>query len=212
MCEVPGAESDELLWRRAVSGDAVTFGVLYERHADRVLRHCLRASASVVDADDVASLTFLEAWRLRNRARFVDGSVLPWMLSIATNVGRNYRRSARRHATRMAQLPRPSPEPDIADHVVAHLDLIVDLRTLAGCFSQLPAAQQDVIALCDLSELSYADAAVALDLPIGTVRSRLSRARARLRELIIEETTRSTRLPDDAAGTALIATVMRTGM
>jgi RNA polymerase sigma-70 factor (ECF subfamily) len=57
------------------------------------------------------------------------------------------------------------------------------MRQLLQLFARLPHREQDVIALCDWSELSYEDAGVALDIPIGTVRSRLARGRRRLREL-----------------------------
>jgi RNA polymerase sigma-70 factor (ECF subfamily) len=57
------------------------------------------------------------------------------------------------------------------------------MRALLQLFARLPRREQDVIALCDWSELSYEDAAVALEIPIGTVRSRLARGRRRLREL-----------------------------
>jgi RNA polymerase sigma-70 factor (ECF subfamily) len=60
------------------------------------------------------------------------------------------------------------------------------MRALLNALAELPKREQDVVALCIWSELSYEDAAAALDLPVGTVRSRLSRARARMRELAVE--------------------------
>ena len=63
------------------------------------------------------------------------------------------------------------------------LDDQAAMRQLLQLFAGLPRREQDVIALCDWSDLSYEDAAVALDVPVGTVRSRLSRGRRRLREL-----------------------------
>jgi RNA polymerase sigma-70 factor (ECF subfamily) len=74
-------------------------------------------------------------------------------------------------------------DPDFAEERSARLDDQAAMRELLQLFARLPRREQDVLALCDWSGLSYEDAAVALDIPIGTVRSRLARGRRRLREL-----------------------------
>src|SRR5262249_32477641 len=109
---------------------------------------------------------------------------LPLLFGIATNVLRNQRRSLKRGREAFARLPlAAAEEPDFAEDAAMRLDDQAAMRTLLGLFSRLPRREQDVIALCDWSALPYEDAAVALGIPIGTVRSRLARGRRRLREL-----------------------------
>lgn len=83
-------------WRRAIAGEGDAFAAIFDRHRSRVLRHSLRLVPTASDADDIVAITFMEAWRRRRTVRFVDGSVLPWLLVTATNVSHNVRRSSRR--------------------------------------------------------------------------------------------------------------------
>jgi RNA polymerase sigma-70 factor (ECF subfamily) len=111
-------------------------------------------------------------------------SALPLLYGIATNVLRNQRRSLKRRREALLRLPlERSEEPDFAEEIAARIDDEAAMQELLRLFAQLPRRQQDVVALCDWSGLSYDDAAAALDIPIGTVRSRLARGRRRLREL-----------------------------
>jgi RNA polymerase sigma-70 factor (ECF subfamily) len=91
-------ETDEDLWRKCIAGDADAFGVLFDRHADAVFRYCLSRCGSWHDAEELVSITFLEAWRQRNRLRPERDTVLPWLLGVATNANRNRARGSRRHA------------------------------------------------------------------------------------------------------------------
>jgi RNA polymerase sigma factor (sigma-70 family) len=173
---------DTTLWNLARGGDAAAFGVLFERHARAIYNYCFRRTGSWSAAEDLTSIVFLDAWRRRDK-RLPPDKVLPWLYGIATNVIRNRRRSERRFAAALSRLPRATATPDFADETAARLD---DQRQMGGILelmAKLPADEQDVISLCIWSELSYEDAALALAVPIGTVRSRLSRARRRLREL-----------------------------
>ncbi len=126
------------------------------------------------------SLTFLDAWRLRGRLDEEGGSPRPWLLGIATNVTRNTRRAARRHAAAVSRLPRDEAERDIADEVAARLDDTAELALVRTALTTLRRAEREVLALCVWSGLDYQAAAEALGVPVGTVRSRLSRARAKL--------------------------------
>ena len=111
-------------------------------------------------------------------------SALPLLYGIATNVLRNQRRSLKRGREAFARLPLPPlEEPDFAGDAAERLDDEREMQVLLALFAQLPRREQDVIALCDWSDLSYDEAAAALGIPIGTVRSRLARGRSRLREL-----------------------------
>jgi RNA polymerase sigma factor (sigma-70 family) len=178
--------SDRVLWQQAREGHAPAFGVLFERHARRIYNYCFRRTGDWALAEDLTSTTFLLAWRGRERAPLQAESALPLLYGIATNVLRNQRRSLRRRREAFARLPvERAEEPDFAEEDAARLDDQAAMRELLQLFGKLPRREQDVIALCDWSELAYEDAAVALDIPIGTVRSRLARGRLRLRELAI---------------------------
>ena len=136
-----------------------------------------------------SSLTFFEAWRMRHRLRPDGDSVLPWLLGIATNVLRNLRRTMRRHRAAMERLPEQRV-PDHADDVVGRIQEIEQLAAAKAALTRLRQPYRDVFTLCVWSGLDYASAAEALGIPIGTVRSRLSRARDRLRALAEDELTK----------------------
>jgi len=174
--------SDADLWARSRAGDAEAFGALFDRHARLIYNYCFRRVGSRATAQDLLSMVFLEAWRRRDKQLPPD-KVLPWLYGIATNVVRHQRRSDRRFAAALSRLPAAETEPDFADDSAERLDYERQAQQALALLHALPQREQDVFVLCVGMELSYEDAALALDLPVGTVRSRLSRARARLREL-----------------------------
>jgi RNA polymerase sigma factor (sigma-70 family) len=158
--------------------------VLFDRHANKVYNHCFRRSADWSMAEDLTSVVFLEAWRKRRQLRLHDDSVLPWLLAVANNCLRNAERSRRRYHRLLAKLPRPEDTLSLDAQTSARVDDEVTVRRLLLVLRQLNTEDQEVVALCDWSGLSYEEAATALDIPVGTVKSRLSRARTRLRALI----------------------------
>jgi RNA polymerase sigma-70 factor (ECF subfamily) len=173
---------DSVLWERTRTGDGEAFTTLFERHATTIYNFCFRRVGDWGVAEDLLSIVFLEAWRHR-RKQLPPGKVLPWLYGIATNVVRNRRRSERRYRAALARVPLPRPELDFRDDAI---ERIHDERRMAlalELLGALPRQQQDVVVLCEWSELSYEDAAFALGVPVGTVRSRLSRARQSLAEL-----------------------------
>ncbi|WP_328534374.1 RNA polymerase sigma factor [Micromonospora zamorensis] len=172
---------------RIRAGDSDALGELFDEHADAVHRHALWSGSDPANAEDVVSLTFLEAWRIRESLRPDGDSLRPWLLGIATNVLRNRQRAARRHREALRRLPVRDTVPDFADAVV---DLMHDADRVAAAMAGLRAlrrADREVFLLCVWSQLDYAAAAEALGVPVGTVRSRLSRARTRLRALAQQE-------------------------
>ena len=176
--------SDHDLWSHAASeGVGEAFGELFERHADRVYAHCFSRTGSWSMAEDLTSVVFLEAWRRRGEVRFSGDSALPWLLGVANNATRNAQRSVRRHNLLLAKLPPPGEEADIAVDAAARVDQERLARHLLCAMGGLRHAEQEVLALCDWAGLSYSEAAVAMGVPEGTVRSRLFRARQHLREL-----------------------------
>jgi RNA polymerase sigma-70 factor, ECF subfamily len=173
--------ADSVLWARSRAGDADAFALLFERHAKAIYNYCFRRIGDWGAAEDLLSVVFLEAWR-RRRKELPPDKVLPWLYGIATNVVHNRRRSERRFRAALARMPAAWFEPDIVDDVDARLDDERLIKHALDRLAELPRPQQDVFVLCDWSELSYEDAALALGVPLGTVRSRLSRARSALRE------------------------------
>jgi RNA polymerase sigma factor (sigma-70 family) len=176
--EVP----DSVLWTRSSAGDADAFGLLFERHARVIYNYCFRRIGDWAAAEDLLSIVFLEAWRRRQKELPAD-KVLPWLLGIATNVVRNRRRSERRFKEALRRVPEPEAEQAFSDVVDARVDDESQMQRVLALFAALPRREQDVFALCAWSDVSYEDAALALGIPVGTVRSRLSRSRQRLREL-----------------------------
>jgi RNA polymerase sigma factor (sigma-70 family) len=168
---------------RVRAGDPDAFGVLFDDHSRAVYNLAFRLTGSWQEAEEVVSLTFLEAWRLRGRVEPDGDSLRPWLMGITVNVVRNFSRAARRHQAAMARLPEPAAVPDFADELADRLDDAAMLAAVRAAFGRLRPAEQDVVALCVWSELDYVAAAEALGIPVGTVRSRLSRARRKLRLL-----------------------------
>lgn len=171
---------DADLRARVRSGEPAAFEILFDACANAVFAHAVRLCGDRSLAEDVVATTFLEAWRLRGRVDADGGSLRPWLLGIATNALRNHRRTRRRYDALLTRVPPPAPVTDIADEVAGRLDDAARLQAARDAIGRLRRAEQEVVALCVWSGLDYAAAAEALGVPIGTVRSRLSRARRRL--------------------------------
>jgi RNA polymerase sigma-70 factor (ECF subfamily) len=184
---VRSEDTDEpALLGRARRGDPDAFGELFDLHRDRVFRHAQRSTESVHDAEDVTGMVFLEAWRRRESMRDVDGSVVGWLLVTANNVSRNFTRARRRYRHVLAVLPLPEYAPDHSQAVDDRLDSHPQRTALHTALSRLPRRDQDILSLCVIEELSTAEAASVLQIAPGTVKSRLSRAKARLAALLDE--------------------------
>jgi len=186
MTVVVEGHADVELWRRAVGGDAQAFGDLFDLHAKAIYNFCFRRTANWAEAEDAMSEVFLVAWKRRADVVFTsDGErVLPWLLGVAVNVVRNRQRSNRRAMAALARLNPRNMEADFTDDVDGRISDEREMRDVLGVFERLAPQEQDVLALCAWGGLAYEDASVALGVPIGTVRSRLSRARSHLRELV----------------------------
>ncbi|MFC8230814.1 RNA polymerase sigma factor [Streptomyces sp. NPDC057287] len=171
---------------RIRAGDHEAFAALYEEYARAVYNHAYRLTGNWSTAEEVMSETFLAAWRTRHTVEPEGGSLRPWVLGIATNKARNANRGIRRRLAFLSRDPAPGPVVDIADATAGHVDDVRRLAAVGQALDGLRRHEREVLVLCVWSGLDYAEAAEALGIPVGTVRSRLSRARARLRRLTDE--------------------------
>jgi len=177
---------------RARAGDADAFGAV-DACAKSVYNHAFRLTGDWSAAEEVMAMTFLEAWRGRDKIAPDGGSLKPWLLGIATNLARGQHRAARRQRNALARLAVADELPDFADAVSGRLDDVARIKALHRALAALSRPELEVLALCVWSGLGYAEAAQALGIPVGTVRSRLSRARARLGKLTDQELHRKSR-------------------
>lgn len=173
------AASDAVLIARSIDEPA-EFAPLFDRHAASVHRYLGRRVGEL--ADDLLSETFLVAFRRRATYRPEHVEVRPWLLGIATNVVRGYQRTERRRYRALArEAGRPqehAEDPaDCGDRLTAQA-----LRgPLAAALAGLKPHDRDALLLLAWGQLGYAEIAVVLDVPVGTVRSRLNRARRQTR-------------------------------
>jgi RNA polymerase sigma factor (sigma-70 family) len=176
--------ADRELWRQAAAGDRDAFGEIFDRHSDSVYNHLFRRLADWSEAEDLTSAVFLQAWRRRTDVVIDRESVLPWLLGIANNVLRNTGRAKRRCDATLSRLGwdvlASASCADPADETAARLDDERRMADLRVAVDRLPRHEREVIELCVWGELDQQAAAVTLGVAVGTVKSRLHRARARL--------------------------------
>ncbi len=170
-------ERDEELVRRYLAGDVQAFGTLVERHERRVYNLALRMTGREEDAKDATQDAFLSALRklkgFRGEAAFTT-----WMHRVTVNACYDLLRKRQRAPLlheREDDGP-PRPEPAAPDHAEA-VELSIDVR---HALLSVPEDFRAVLILCDVQDLAYEDAAAALEIPIGTVKSRLHRGRVAL--------------------------------
>lgn len=177
--------SDNDLLQRMTAGDEEAFTTLYRRHQGNIYRFALLMSGSPATADDVTQEVFLTLMRGKHTYDPARGSLAMFLYGIARNQVLRRRRWDRacdplEEETEEGEIivrHLPAPDDPLADIVRGEMIDAVRQAVLA-----LPARYREVVALCDFQELSYAEAAQALDCAVGTVSSRLNRARAMLAE------------------------------
>ncbi|MEA9986159.1 RNA polymerase sigma factor [Subtercola sp. RTI3] len=173
-------------WELARDGDAEAFAQFFDAHHGRVFGQALRLIRNAHDAEEVTAVVFLEAWRRRAAVRIVNGSIIGWLLVTTNNVSHNLRRSRHRYRAAIDRLSHSVAEEGPFAELDERLDRVGRDATVRSIFSQLTRNDQNVMTLCVIEELSLADAAAALGVPLGTVKSRLSRAKQRLARLTAE--------------------------
>ena len=187
-----GSEGNALdaLIQRAQGGDLTAFNSLVVRFQDPLYSLALRMLGSPQAAEDATQEAFIRAWRRIDS--FKGGRFQSWLFTIVANLSRDeLRRRARRPQTSLAAArddpARASLDPIDDDPLPEERAQTGDLRaTLERALAQLPDDWREIVVLSDVNDLAYHEIARITDLPLGTVKSRLSRARGRLRDILRE--------------------------
>ena len=171
--------SDETLLARIAGGDVEAVGPLFRRRQQNVFRFALHLTGSPAIADDITQDVFVAV--IRDAPRFEPGraAVVAWLCGIARNFVRR-RLGVAREVASIDDEAFDGPMPAVSPDPLTDLTSGEELEALRRAVLSLPLKYREVIVLCDLQELSYKDAAAALACALGTVRSRLHRARALL--------------------------------
>jgi RNA polymerase sigma factor (sigma-70 family) len=171
--------TDGELMARSVA-EPECFACLFDRHAAMVHRYLARRVGDL--ADDLLSETFLIAFRRRGDYRAVHVEVRPWLLGIATRVVQGHARAEQRRYRALARTPaEPPASPEDAEALSDRLAAQALRGPLSAALAGLKARDRDVLLLFAWAQLSYEEIATVLDVPVGTVRSRLNRARRQTR-------------------------------
>ncbi len=178
---------DAVLVRKAQQGDMDAFESLVRRYQQRVYALCRRLTGAHQSADDLAQETFIKAYYAL--ARFdTQWPLYPWLRRIAVNTGLNYlkARSRERPLEESSLGGRRAPSAAKSDDPEERLERAEFRAQLDGAVESLPADQKSVFVLRFHESMSYEDISRTLDLPLGTVMSRLNRARQKLKELLAD--------------------------
>ena len=181
--DATGSESTDSDDIAASLVDSQRFAAVVDRHFAEIFRYLARRVGRE-NAEDLVAETFIVAFSARNRYDPSRANALPWLYGIATNLIRRHRRTEVRmlmaYATAASLL---DPGDDSSEGLVARLDHAASLARVASAFADLDADQRDALYLVAIVGLGYAEASEALDIPVGTVHSRVARARTNLRDL-----------------------------
>jgi RNA polymerase sigma factor (sigma-70 family) len=159
------------------------FAVIFDRHADEIYRYAARRLGQQAAADAVSEV-FLAAFRNRGRYQPGRGDARPWLYGIATKVVGQQLRADGRRAHLLAVVPVPPPAEFPADEIGDRVAAERMRPVLLGALAALADADRELVLLVAWAGLSYEQVAQALEIPVGTVRSRLHRVRAKVRRAI----------------------------
>jgi RNA polymerase sigma factor (sigma-70 family) len=158
------------------------FTAIYQANLSLVYAYCLRRCGSPHAAEELTAIVFVECWKGRHRLVGYRGVPIAWLLGIAANLLRNDRRSTERRARAVGRLHHDLIVGDPADDVVSRTGGSHAVLQVAAALALLSEPHRRVIELCLADGLTPTEAAAQLELPVGTVKSRLFRGSARLRD------------------------------
>nr|BFE35874.1 RNA polymerase sigma factor [Actinomadura rugatobispora] len=163
--------------------DPEWFAELFDRHHRRIHHYAARR-LGVQAADDIVAETFLAAFRRRAAYDLAQPLARPWLYGIATTLVARHRRAEERYYRALRRTGAdPLPEP-LADAVATRVVAESRQRQLADALAGLSRGDRDVLLLVAWGDLTYEEVAQALEVPVGTVRSRLHRARRKVRRAL----------------------------
>jgi len=175
--------SDDELLRGAREGDEAAFTALYRRRQGAVYRFALHLSGDAAISEDVTQEVFLALLEGGGRFDPSRGSLLSFLYGIARNL------LVRRLGAKQPE--EYTEEPAADDDVLEDLTRRETIEAVRSAVLSLPAQYREAVVLCDLENATYEDAAAALECPVGTVRSRLSRGRGMLAQKLAAKAVRS---------------------
>lgn len=182
--------SDDALAERAQSGELSAFNTLVERYQRPVYGLCLRMLSSPAGAEDAAQDAFISAWR--GLSGYRGGSFQAWILRIAGNRCRDELRRRKRRPTDSLDALMENEGEAAASAAAGRSPEQYTLdsetgRAIQAGLDALPADQRQAVILCDIHGLPYDEIAQAMSTSVGTVKSRISRGRARLRDSLLAQ-------------------------
>ena len=161
-----------------------SFALLYDRYAADIHRYAARRLGDGA-ADDITADTFLTAFRIRSRYDLARANARPWLYGIAGNLIGKQRRTEVRALKALARTGRDPVAASWGDSWVEEADSRIAAQgPLAGALAALSAGDRNVLLLVAWADLTYQEVAEALGIPVGTVRSRLNRARRKVRSAL----------------------------
>jgi RNA polymerase sigma-70 factor (ECF subfamily) len=178
-----GTDADDAAVIQRSRHEPEHFTELFRRHAPHIQRYVARRLGQDA-ADDIVAQTFLLAFCQRHSYDQTRADALPWLYGIATNLIRRHRRTEIRLYLALARTGADPVMEPFTDRVDNRVSASTASRRLAAGLARLPEELLDTLLLVDWGDLTYADAATALAVPVTTVRSRISRARSKLRRTL----------------------------
>jgi RNA polymerase sigma factor (sigma-70 family) len=168
----------EVIWRSRAEPEL--FALLFQRHASGLGRYAARRLGPG-PAEDIVAETFLVAFRQRDHYDSARCDARPWLYGIAGNLIRRHHRDEVRQLRALARTGADPVAESFTDRADSRLAAGAASRAVAAAIAELDADQRDALLLITWADLTYDQAAEALGIPEGTVRSRMNRARTRLR-------------------------------
>lgn len=165
---------------QAQKGDKAAYGQLVQQYRRLVVSVAYRQGLDLAEAEDVAQETFIRAWLALPKYHRLAGSWRAWLCRIAINLAIDFHRRQR------PRLELDEALSDSVDGPPEQAEKQAQAQLVRYALAQLPPASRAALVLCEYEGLSYAEIAAALDIPLGTVMSRLNYARHRLRELLVK--------------------------
>ena len=179
MIQHNGHDSEAGWITRAQAGDQSAYGQLVQRYQRLIISVAYRQGLSLAEAEDVAQETFVKAWLALPKYQKSAGTWRAWLCRIAINLAIDTLRRYR------PQLDLDEALPDHHRGPAEEAEAAINAKLVRQALAQLPPASRAALVLSEYEGLTYAEIAAALDIPLGTVMSRLYYARCRLRELLV---------------------------